>query len=149
MSGIFARQPRGLGRAAALALVLAGLLGPAATATTPAAAAARPTLTVRAHYVAHDRNIAFTGIALPAGSAMLVDLEFRLEAKGASGWQPISAWMALVTGIGAHWSTDGRYESQLMAMNEPVPAGDLRIEMHVVDSDGGQATAFSNPVHVP
>jgi hypothetical protein len=116
---------------------------------TPAFAAQRPSLTVHAHYVARDRNIGFSGIALPGGTSMLVELEFRLEQKSGSGWRPISTWMALITGIGARWNVNGHYTSQLMAMNEPVPAGSLRVEMHVKDSDGGQTTAYSNPVHVP
>ena len=131
-----------LALAATLALAQAVLAG-------PASAAARPTLTVRAHYVAGDHNIGFAGVALPGGTSMLVELEFRLEQKTGSAWRPISTWMALITGIGARWRVDGRYTSQLMAMNEPVPQGDLRVEMYIVESDGGQATAYSNTVRVP
>jgi|GEM_PF-6217984 len=140
MSVVQAGARRCIAAAAAVAL--------AWCAAVPAVAASRPTLSIRAHYVASDHNIAFSGIALPGGAAMLTMLEFRLEQKTASGWRPVSAWMALITGIGARWQLNGHYASQLMAMNEPVPAGTLRVEMHIVDSAGGQATAFSNPVHV-
>lgn len=138
-----------LGRAAGALLALGAMLGVATAGGVPAAsAAARPTLTVHAHYVARDHNIGFGGIALPGGASMLVELEFRLEEKTGARWQPITSWMALITGVGARWSVNGRYSSQLMAMNEPVPRGQLRVEMHVVDSEGGQAIAYSNAVRV-
>ncbi len=136
--------------AAVIGLVSLGLLASAAPfRPTAAAASLAPTLTVRAHYVKPDRNIGFSGVALPKGSRMLAVLQFRLEQKRGGSWQVISAWMALVTGVGARWQPDGRYSSQLMAMNEPVPAGTLRVEMRAVDSAGLATVAFSNPVAVP
>jgi hypothetical protein len=136
-------------RSALTALALgAALLAPAASAVAAPASLA-PTLTIHARYVPGDHNIFFTGIALPKGDAMLTVLDFRLEQDQGGTWRPISTWMALITGVGARWQTNGRYRSQLMAMNEPVPAGRLRVEMMVGDNTGRTTTRVSNPVRVP
>jgi hypothetical protein len=135
--------------AASLSLVALVALVGAVAAPAAAAPGMAPTLTVRAHYVAADHNIAFSGIALPKGDRMLAVMQFRLEQERAGGWRPISVYMALITGVGARWQPDGRYHSQLMAMNEPVPAGRLRVEMRVADNTGLATVAYSNPVDVP
>lgn len=134
-------------RAAAAALV--ALAAPLAVAEGAGAASAMaPALTVHARYLPSDHNLLFSGVALAKGGRMLAVLQFRLEQFEGGRWQPVTAWMALITGVGARWQSDGRYQSQLMAMNEPVPAGRLRVEMHVADSTGLGAIAYSNPVQV-
>lgn len=140
--------PRGLS-AALLGFVSLGLLASAALGRPTVAAALSPTLTVHARYLASDHNLAFSGTALPKGGRMLAVLQFRLEKESGGAWRPITVWMALITGVGARWQTNGHYSSQLMAMNEPVPAGRLRVEMRVADNTGLASVAYSNPVAVP
>jgi hypothetical protein len=132
-----------------IAVMSLGLMASAALDRSVAASSPAPELTVHARYVPADHNIAFSGIALAKGGRMLAYLQFRLEQETGGRWQPISVWMALITGVGARWQPDGRYRSQLMAMQEPVPAGRLRVEMRVADSGGLVSVANSNPVTVP
>lgn len=133
----------------AVAAALIALAAPLAMAGVAGASPAMaPTLTVHARYLPADRNLAFSGIALARGGRMLSVLQFRLEQFEGGRWQPVSVWMALVTGVGARWQPDGRYQSQLMAMNEPVGPGRLRVEMRAADSTGRSAVAYSNPVTV-
>lgn len=56
--------------------------------------------------------------------------------------------MALITGIHAHWSPDGRYTGGLMQMNAPVGAGTYRVELQATDDDGGVTDAESNIIRV-
>lgn len=140
---------RRLPRPVLAALAAGAMLAAPAASAIAAPASLAPTLTIHARYVPRDHNIFFSGIALPKGGAMLTVLDFRLEQDQGGVWRPISTWMALITGIGARWQTDGHYQSQLMAMNEPVPAGRLRVEMLVKDSTGRGASRVSNVVRVP
>lgn len=138
-----------LSRPALSTLALAAALAAPAASAVAAPASLSPTVTIHARYMPSDHNIFFSGIALPKGSAMLTVLDFRLEQDQGGVWRPISSWMAMITGVGARWQTDGRYQSQLMAMNEPVPSGRLRVVLLVKDDTGRVTTRVSNPVRVP
>lgn len=114
-----------------------------------AAPSARPLVTVRASYSPALHNILFQGFLLPASGQMLATVSFRLLAGSPGTWHATTGWMALITGVHARWSPNGRYTGGLMQMNAPVAPGTYRVELRAVDDDGGTMYAESNTVRVP
>lgn len=107
-----------------------------------------PEVTVHASYSPKLRNILYHGILRPAPGQMLESIQFRLEAGGPEHWYVASSWMALITGIHAHWWTNGHYTGGLMQMNAPVGRGTYRVEVQATDDDGGVTDAYSNVLRV-
>lgn len=112
------------------------------------AAPNRPKVTIRVFYAPRLKNILFHGILLPARGEMLESIAFRLESGRPGHWQVASNWMALVTGVRAHWSPNGHYTGGLMQMNAPVGPGTYRVELRAIDDNGGATVADSNVLRV-